>query len=96
MDDPISLTPTGDTIFEETNNSTQLEWDPKNNGVFLAQPAMEKPVTPLIPSTEAQDAEKPPTQDVQDPPFKDDGNPSASDVQDPLVQLFFFIFIDNL
>ena len=95
MDDPISLTPTGNTIFEEANDSTQLEWDPKNNGVFLAQPAMEKPVTLLIPSTEAQDAENPPTQDVQDPPFKDDGNPSAPDIQDPLVQLFF-IFIDNL
>ena len=45
MDNPISLTPAGDTIFYETDNSTQLKRDPKNNGVVLAQPVMEKPVT---------------------------------------------------
>ena len=65
MDNPLLSTPVGDTIFEETNNSTQLERDPKNNGVVLAQPAVEKPLTPLIPSTETpQDVEIPPTQDA--------------------------------
>jgi len=51
MDDPLLSTLAGDTIFEETDDSTQLEQDPKNNGVVLTQPAMEKPVTPLILST---------------------------------------------
>ena len=45
MDNPMSLTLAGDTIFYETDNSTQLKRDPKNNGVVLAQPVMEKPVT---------------------------------------------------
>ena len=35
MDDPLPSTPAGDTIFEETNNSTQSERDPKNDGVVL-------------------------------------------------------------
>ena len=83
MNNPISSTLTGDTIFEETNDSTQSERDPKNDGVVLGQPAVEKPVTPLIPSTKAQVTEIPPTQNVQDP-FKDDGNPPALDAQDLL------------
>ena len=43
MDDPLPSTLVGDTIFEETDDSTQSEWDPKNDGVVLAQPAVEKP-----------------------------------------------------
>ena len=50
MDDPLPLTLADDTIFEETYNSTQSERDPNDDGVVLAQPTMEKPVTPLIPS----------------------------------------------
>ena len=68
MDNPLPSTPAGDTTFEEIDDSTQLEWDPKNDSVVLAQRAVETPITPLIPSTEApQDAENPSTQDVQDP-----------------------------
>ena len=52
MDDPLPSTLADDTIFEETYNSTQSERDPKDDGVVLAQPTMEKPVTPLIPSNE--------------------------------------------
>uniref|UniRef100_A0A7N2MDM9 Uncharacterized protein n=1 Tax=Quercus lobata TaxID=97700 RepID=A0A7N2MDM9_QUELO len=78
MDDLMPSTPAGDSIFKETDDSTQPEWDPKNNGVVLVQPAVEKPVTPVISSTAAQVAENPPTQDVQDLP-KDDGNPLAPD-----------------
>ena len=63
------------TINEETENSTQSEQDLKNDGVILAQPVVEKPVTPLIPSTQA----------AQNPPFKDDENPSIQDVQNPIV-----------
>ena len=77
-------TPAGDTIYEETNDSTQSERNPKNDGVVLAQPTVEKLVTPMIPSTEAQVANNPPTQNVQDP-FEDDGNPPTLDTQDPLV-----------
>nr|POE89447.1 hypothetical protein CFP56_01803 [Quercus suber] len=76
MDDPLPSTPTGDTIFEEANDSTQSERDPKNDGVILAKPAVEKPLTLLIPSTEApQDAENPSTQDNQELPFKVNENP---------------------
>ena len=75
MDDPIPSTPADDTIFEETDDSTQSERDLKNDGVVLAQPAVEKPVTPMIPSTEVQVTDNPPTQDVQDLPPKGDENP---------------------
>ena len=53
MDDPMPSTPAGDTIFEETDDSTQLERDPKNDGVILALLAVEKLVTPVISFTEA-------------------------------------------
>nr|POE69608.1 hypothetical protein CFP56_14413 [Quercus suber] len=37
MDDPLSTTPTrGDIVSEETDDSTKLEWDPKDDGVVLA------------------------------------------------------------
>ena len=88
MDNPLPLTPVGgDTIFEETNDSTQSGRDPKDDGVILAQPAVEKPVTPLILSTEnpSHDVENPSTQDAQNPPSKDDKNPPVQDVQDPIV-----------
>ena len=86
MDDLLSSTPTGDTTFEETDTSTYSERDPKNDGVVLAQPAVDTPITPLILSTEApQVAEKPPTQNLQDPSSKDDENLPAQDAQDPLV-----------
>ena len=67
MDNPLPSTPTGgDTISEETDDSTQSEWDPKDDGVILTQPVVERLVTPLIPSTEdpPQDAENPSTQDA--------------------------------
>ena len=52
MDDPLPSTFAGDTIFKETDDSTQSERDPKDDGVVLAQTTMEKPVTRLIPSNE--------------------------------------------
>ena len=64
MDDPLPSTPIGgDTISEEIDDSTQSKRDPKIDGVILAQPAMEKPVTPLILSTKdpPHDAENPST-----------------------------------
>ena len=48
MDDPLPTTPVGgDTVGEETNDSTQLKWDPKDDSVVLAQLAIEGPVIPL-------------------------------------------------
>ena len=79
MDNPLPMTPVGgDTINEETGDSTQSEWNPKDDGVILAQLAVERPVTPLIPFTKdppPQDAENPSTQVAQNPPSKDDENP---------------------
>ena len=49
MDDSMSTTPAfGDVVSEETDNSTHTEQDPKDDGVVLAQPALEKPVTSLV------------------------------------------------
>ena len=70
------MTPAGeDPVSEEIDDSTQLERDPKDDGVILAQPIVERPVTPLILSIEyppPQDAENPSTQDAQNLPSKDD------------------------
>ena len=60
MNDPLSMTSThGDTVSEETDDSTELERDPKDDGVVLAQLAVEGPVVPLAPS-----ANDPPTHDT--------------------------------
>jgi len=40
----------GDIVNEETDDSTHTEQDPKDDSVVLAQPALEKPVTPLVSS----------------------------------------------
>ena len=88
MDDPLSSTLTsGDTISEEINDSTQSEQDPKYDGIILAQLAVERPVTPLIPSAEdlPQDIENPSTQDAQNPLSKDNKNPPVQDIHNPLV-----------
>ena len=53
IDDPMLTTPAfGNTVSEETDDSTHMEQDPKDNGVVLAQPALKKPVTPLVSFTE--------------------------------------------
>ena len=47
MDDPMLTTPAnGDIVSEETDNSTHMEQDLKDDGVVLAQPILERPVTP--------------------------------------------------
>ena len=87
MDDPLPTTPVGgDNINEETNDSTHAEQGLKDDGVVLAQPALERPVTLVIPFAEnppLKDAENPSTQDSQNSPAKDDENPPAQDVQNP-------------
>ena len=73
MDDPLPTTPTcGNTASEETDNSTQSVRDPKDDGVVLAQPAIEGPVTPLAPY-----ADDPPSKNVEIPYAPDTENPSS-------------------
>ena len=59
MDDPLLSTPTGDTILEETVDSTELESDPKDNSIVLAQLAVDPLVTPLVSSTKPLHVETP-------------------------------------
>ena len=79
MDDPLPSTPTGDTILEESDDSTEPEADPKDDSVDVAQLAVDQPVIPLTPSANPPNVEDPSTQDVQDLPPKGDKIP-----QDPL------------
>ena len=45
MDDPLLTTPAcGGTVSEEIDDSTESEWNPKDDCVVLAQPAVEGPV----------------------------------------------------
>lgn len=51
MEDLLPTTPAGgDSFSEKTNNFTHTEQDPKDDGVVLAQPTVEGPVAPLVPS----------------------------------------------
>ena len=84
MDNPLLSTPASDTIFEESDDSTQSESSQKDDSVILAQPAIYHSVTPLIPFTDPQNAKNSLAQDAQDPPLKNDENLLAPDAQDPL------------
>ena len=64
MDDPLSSTFAGDTSFEEIDDSTESESDPKDDSVVLAQPAANPLVIPLIPLTDPPNVKDPLTQDV--------------------------------
>ena len=81
MDDLMQTTPAfGDTISEDTDNSTHMEQDSKDDGVVLAQPALEMPVTPLVSSTE-----DPPAPDALNFTAQDAPN-STQDAQNPIAQ----------
>ena len=79
MDDPLPLTPVGDTILDETDDSIESELDPKDDSVVLTQPATDPPITPSVPSTKPLNVDNPPVQGVQD---KNDEN-----LQDALTSL---------
>ena len=82
MDDPLLTTPTrSDTVSDETDDSTESERDPKDDGVVLAQPVVEGPVIPLAPSTN-----DPPAHDTPNSATLDALNSSAQDAQDPTAQ----------
>ena len=70
MDDPLPQTFVGDTSFEETDDSTESEPDPKDDSVVLPQLAANPLVIPLIPLTDPPNVKDPLTQDVQDLPPK--------------------------
>ena len=50
MDAPLPSTPTSDAVPKETDNSTESDQTTQDNGVILAQPAVNLPVVPLTPS----------------------------------------------
>ena len=82
MDDPLPSTPAGNTIFEETDDSTESKPNPKDDGVVLAQLAANPLVTPLVPSTEPLNVEGFLAQDVQDLPPR--GNKNLQDARTSL------------
>jgi len=88
MDDPLPTTPVSDdTVSEETDDSTQLEQNPKDDSVVLTQLAIKGLVAPLASSTNdpsLKDARNPSAQDAQNPPAKDDKNPPSQDTQNLL------------
>lgn len=50
IEDPLPTTPVGgDTVSEETDKSTHIEQDPKDDGAVLAQPALERLVSSMVP-----------------------------------------------
>ena len=59
MDDPMPSTPAKDTILDETDNSIESKPNPKYDSVFLAQSAMDTPVTPSFPSIKFLNVENP-------------------------------------
>ena len=60
MDDPVPSTLVGDTVGE-SDDFIELDLPPKDDGVVLAQPATDPPVTTSNPSIELVDVENPPT-----------------------------------
>lgn len=63
VDDPLPTTlDGGETTDEETDDSTHAEQGLKDDSMVLTQPVLERPVTPLISSTE-----DPSPQDVENP-----------------------------
>ena len=71
MDDPMPSTPTGNTVVGESDNSTELDLPPKDDGIILAQPVANPPVTTSNLSIELLDVENPPTQDKDDETLND-------------------------
>ena len=71
MDDPMPSTPTGDTVVGKSDDSTESDLPPKDDGVVLAQPATNPPVTTSNPSIEFLDVENLFAQDKDDKTLND-------------------------
>ena len=66
MDAPMPLTPTGNTVVDDSDDSTKSDLPPKDDGVILAQPAANPTVTTSNLSIELVDVKNPPVQDKDD------------------------------
>ena len=71
MDDPMPSTLAGDTIVGESDDSIESDFPPKDDGIVLAQPAGDPPVTTSKPSIELLDMENPPARDKNDKTLSD-------------------------
>lgn len=83
MNDPLPTTPAdGDTVDEGIKDFIPAEQGLKDDSVVLDQPALERPVTLVIPSAKdpLKDAENLSTQVAQNSPSKDDENPATQDI----------------
>ena len=71
MDAPIPSTPADDTVIDESDDSTEPDLPPKDDGIVLSQPT----VNPLVPtsnlSIELLDVENPSTQDKDNKTLND-------------------------
>ena len=66
MDDLVPMTPAGDTVVDEGDDSIELDLPPKDDGVVLAQTTANPLVSNSNQSTELLDVENPLTQDKGD------------------------------
>ena len=64
-------TPAGNTVIGESNDSTKSDLPPKDDGVVLAQPVANPPISTSNLSIELLDVENPPTQDKDDETLND-------------------------
>ncbi|KAL0001400.1 hypothetical protein SO802_015181 [Lithocarpus litseifolius] len=71
MDDPMPMTPAGDTFVGESDDSTESDLLPKDDSVILAQPTANPAVTTSHPSIKLVDVENPLAQDKGDKTFND-------------------------
>ena len=71
MDDAMPTTPVGDTVVGDSDDFIKLDLPPKDDGVVLAQPAANPPVSTSNPSVEVLVVEKPSAQDKGDGISKD-------------------------
>ena len=71
VDDPMPSTLASNTVVGESNDSTESDLPPKDNGVVLAQPTVDPLVTTSNPSIEFLDVENLFAQDKDDKTLND-------------------------
>ena len=71
VDDPMPSTLASNTVVGESNDSTESDLPPKDNGVVLAQPTVDPPDTTSNPSIEFLDVENLFAQDKDDKTLND-------------------------
>jgi len=70
LDDPVSMTPTGDTVADKGDEPINLDLL-NDDGVILAQPATNPPIPASNPSVEPLNVEEPNAKDKADGASKD-------------------------